>query len=51
MNRKIDKLPPSQSGNLKEDMEKVINYLSYLHEQINFMAAKLEKQSERNSRG
>lgn len=44
MNRKIDKLPPVCSGNIKEDMQAVTNYLVYLREQINFFFAKLDKQ-------
>ncbi len=46
MSRKIDKLPPSCSGNLKDDTQAVINYLVYLHEQINFILAKLDKQAD-----
>jgi len=44
MSRKIDKLPPVYSGSLKEDTQAIINYLVYLHEQINFILAKLDKQ-------
>ena len=43
MNNKIDKMPPVSGGNLKEDMLSVMNYLAYLREQFNFLAAKLEK--------
>jgi len=34
--KKIDKLPPSPSGDLKKDVEALANYLCYLQEQINF---------------
>lgn len=46
MNRRIDKLPPSYSGEVKEDLKQIMQYLSYLHEQVDFYIAKLEKISE-----
>ena len=50
MGRKIDKLPPHYSGDIKQDMQSVITYLAYLNEQINFLAAKLEKLNEESKR-
>lgn len=49
MNRQIDKMPPTYSGDVKGDMQKVMDYLVYLRERINFMAENLEKQSKQDS--
>jgi len=34
--KKIDKLPPSPSGDIKKDVDALANYLCYLQEQINY---------------
>ena len=42
--KKIDKLPPSPSGETKRDLAAMLEYLCYLREQINFA---LEQQERR----
>lgn len=44
--KKIDKLPPSPSGDVKKDIAALSNYLVYLHEQINLALNTIEKKEE-----
>lgn len=42
--KKIDKLPPSPSGETKKDLAAMLEYLCYLREQINFALSIVEKE-------
>ncbi|MBR4304214.1 MAG: hypothetical protein IKT81_02660 [Clostridia bacterium] len=42
----IDKNPPQQTGKTQTDLTNILNYLSYLREQINFAVDTLEKSTE-----
>ncbi len=46
--RKIDKLPPSPSDNVREDMDAMMDYVHYLREQINFALNQLESEGKQN---
>lgn len=47
--KKIDRLPPVPTGNVKTDIEKINEYLIYLRENINFAINSIDKkESEGN---
>ena len=46
--RKIDKMPPEPTGNVKTDIEKMRDYLNYLRENINFALNTIEKEDKTN---
>ncbi len=46
--RKIDKMPPEMTGNVKTDLEKVREYLNYLRENVNFALNTIEKEDKTN---
>lgn len=46
MQRYIDKAPPVETGNVKEDIALVVRYLEYLRNQINFNVAQSNRQNQ-----
>lgn len=44
--RYIDKLPPTMTGNTREDVQSIASYLLYLQEQINFILSAMDRKSQ-----
>lgn len=45
MARFIDRMPPEPTGDEKRDTQAIINYLSYMYEQLNFILSLIYKQN------
>lgn len=47
MQRYVDKTPPIPTGNTKEDIAALVQYLEYLRNQVNFNVTQSNKQTQK----